>query len=434
MESLGLPSLSLPSWLPAVAWCTHWAWKEVRDGLLLLGAVFTLNALLAPADPGWLELNPSPWLLVPAFLGARYGLRTGLAGALATAALLAIWQICALPNQADLLQRHPFFLISLVGMAGLAGAAQQMVLPRAEQAERERETLLHDLATTRQACRLLRLDRDALQDVLLKHQAVFASLPGDLERLFEAEAEASWGPALLDLFRKRFGVREAAIYRAGAKGGFCRVAHSGPAAAFPPELTPERASPVTQAALRSGQMVTCRHLWEETAGRPDDILAAFPALAAAKPETNCPPVAMLLIRRMDFDAIHWENLARVDALWQWTLCLATADQQPRAESRFERCYRLAAALDELVSLPFHLIRFEGTSCAPDTWEEFGRFLRGQLRKTDALSMTPARKGKAASAQILILAKDRVPPESLAANWLESWPHGAITWTVHPLRK
>lgn len=412
---------------------------DVRDGLLLLGALLALNLLCAPHDPGWLSLNPSPWLLVPAFLGARYGLRTGLAGALAPAALLLIWQSFAFPasSQEPLLQQHPFFLIALLSMAAIAGTAQRMVAARAEHAGHEREDLIHELEAVRQTARLLRLDRESLQDLLRKHHAPFASLPGDLERLAAAGPEA-WAAVLLDLLAKRFGVREAAVYRQAPEGTLRLETSSGERAAFAPMLTPERASPVVKAALRSSQMVTCRHLWEEATGYPDEMLAAFPALPSnAASERPTSATALLLIRRMDFDAIHWENLARIEALWRWVLCVATGAGQ-RNEPRpahFQRKLRLASALDELVSLPFHLIRFDGSGFSPETWDEFGSFLCGRLRNTDALSLSPARDGKPACAQVLVLATDRVSPENLVEAWLEPWPHHAtISWTTQPLRK
>lgn len=433
-----LPSLPIPHFLPASSWRLRMPGPDVRDGSLLLGALLAFNFLCAPHDPGWLSLNPSPWLLVPAFLGARYGLRTGLAGALAPAALLLIWQSFASPasGQEPLIQQHPFFLSALLGMAAIAGTAQRMVAARTEQTGFERESLIHELEAVRHTARLLRLDRESLQDLLRKHHAPFASLPGDLARLTAAGPE-DWGALLLELLAKRFGVREAAIYRQTPDGSLRLATCTGEEAVFASMLAPEQASPVVKAALRSSQMVTCRHLWEEASGYPDEMLAAFPAQSS--PAASASPAsvtALLLIRRMDFDAIHWENLARIEALWRWVLCVAAGDGQrdePEA-ARFQRKLRLAATLDELVSLPFHLIRFDGSGFSPETWEEFGSFLCGRLRNTDALSLSPARDGKPAYAQVLVPATDRASPESLVETWLEPWPHGKISWTTQPLRK
>ena len=46
--------------------------KAFRD-VLLLGAVLALiNYLAALSDFGWMRLNPSPWLLLPALIGVRF--------------------------------------------------------------------------------------------------------------------------------------------------------------------------------------------------------------------------------------------------------------------------------------------------------------------------------------------------------------------------
>ena len=50
--------------------------------------LLAVNFLLSPEDPGWFASTPTPFLLLPAFMGLRHGLSAGLGAGLGTALLL----------------------------------------------------------------------------------------------------------------------------------------------------------------------------------------------------------------------------------------------------------------------------------------------------------------------------------------------------------
>src|SRR4051794_16777570 len=69
--------------------------RALQDVLLLSLLVAGANALLAPGDPGWLGLNPSPVLFAALLIGGIHGLSWGVSlGALASLVILG----CRLPG------------------------------------------------------------------------------------------------------------------------------------------------------------------------------------------------------------------------------------------------------------------------------------------------------------------------------------------------
>ena len=281
----------------------------------MLGFIFAFNGLFGRSDPGWFNLNPTPWLLLPGFLGARYGLKAGLAGAITAGVTTLIWRYASHNTQGDgFVQRHAFYFLSLAGAALAGGFAQNIVSRQAEQLLHHGEQLTRELQSVRMTSELLRRDRDRLQEILLIHNAAFSSLSEDLERV-AASGPGKWESEFLTLLRKRFSVRGAAIYTASRSRELHLAACSGNPDLFDTILSQGEASPVVRKALESGQMVTCRHLWDEIEGKADDVLAAFPASFPDDAES------ILVIKRMDFDQIHWDNLARIENVWLWVSCI-----------------------------------------------------------------------------------------------------------------
>jgi hypothetical protein len=65
--------------------------RTLLDTVVIGGVLTAINWLTGRADPGWMLLNPTPWLLLPLLVGARYGLWAGtMAGGLAAAGVLFV--------------------------------------------------------------------------------------------------------------------------------------------------------------------------------------------------------------------------------------------------------------------------------------------------------------------------------------------------------
>ena len=60
-------------------------------GFLALFAILAgINYFISPSDIGWFAVNPTPFLLIPALLGVRYGFRAGLRAGLLSALFLLV--------------------------------------------------------------------------------------------------------------------------------------------------------------------------------------------------------------------------------------------------------------------------------------------------------------------------------------------------------
>src|SRR6185436_1051397 len=84
-----------------------------------------LNFWIAPADPGWLNVNPSPYLLLPILIGGRFGFLPGVgAGVLAAAIILAgqCWLKKLDPASILISERYVYTCLILIG--GICGELQ----------------------------------------------------------------------------------------------------------------------------------------------------------------------------------------------------------------------------------------------------------------------------------------------------------------------
>ena len=100
--------------------------------LVIALAFLALNWLFSPEDPGWLKLNPSPWVLVPLYLGFQFGFVWGVAtGILQVAARLTIAQMTHIQEVFG--GSEQFLLWSMVLTGALGGFVRGVLNRQAEQ-------------------------------------------------------------------------------------------------------------------------------------------------------------------------------------------------------------------------------------------------------------------------------------------------------------
>jgi hypothetical protein len=97
--------------------------KSIRDMLLVGCLLGSLNWLVTRGDFGWMGLNPTPWLLLPALLGGRYGVGPGLLAGLCAAISVAVVQSSAHNTTAHAFtQQHSWYFTALLLMGDSPGA------------------------------------------------------------------------------------------------------------------------------------------------------------------------------------------------------------------------------------------------------------------------------------------------------------------------
>lgn len=303
------------------------AWRAAPvDAVILLALLVAANWFLGKEDPGWQRANPTPWLLLPFFLGGRYGAAAGLVGALLAAAAVLVfqWAFGNMTPQA-LFSAKPYFFLSFVIAAAVGTAVHRLVAGPSEQLRRQATSLADENQRLEEEVALYRANEGKLQEALLLHGAETVSLTSEIQRLFASD-RGRFDDALLDLFTREFGIIAAAIYRddSGRHASLTRVALSGGNENDFPHSLPGAGAPLAEAALSSGQIATWESQWdggipekENTENSPRPHLAAIPWRQSIA--SNPSPRALLLISRMEFGKIHWETFSRIEALFAWCL-------------------------------------------------------------------------------------------------------------------
>ncbi len=359
-----------------------------RDAVTIAGALALLNFLTGRNDPGWLALNPSPWVLLPLLTGARYGFRWGfLSGAAAslvllTALLLAKGDVAA----------HSLFFLALPTIGLLAGEAHALFASRLA----ERDDAVETLTTQRDHLGAdLEVAEDArhqLQERLALLNADTAALDLQLRGLFEPGAGPVF-PHLLRLLRDTAGVTDAALYQIDG-GQLSRTALLGAPEALP-EVLPLAETEIAHLAVTRQSLVTCRQVWATVPAQNSPWLAALPWPTASGPSRY-----LLLIHRMSFNAVNWRTFSRIQMICRWVaqfmeLRRLDGTAEPTAgplvvtPEVFRRTAADAAAAHREHSLPSSTVSFR---LAPGATSEhasrLGTLIAPQLRTTDLATQYP----------------------------------------------
>lgn len=296
---------------------TNRAWG---DSLIMIVILAVLNiGTVGLADWGWMTLNPSPWLLVPLFVGARYGFRWGVIVGFTVALMIfvgrAIYTVghdkSASLSQifSELFSEHLYFFLILPGIGFLTGETQGLLTRKLTDAEaglekeqEQRQTLEADLDIAEES-------RFQLQEKLALHGAEHSSLDRQLRALFEPSAGAIF-PNLLRLLRDLAALNDAAIYAVNGDQ-LERIALLGAESALPESL-PLATCEIARLSLERKALTTIKELWQETPEPVATHIAALPWLGGGGKVA-----AVLLIHRMSFLGTTWRNFHRIQMVCRW---------------------------------------------------------------------------------------------------------------------
>ena len=327
-------------------------WNSARDGVLLAALLAGLNFLLNRADPGWLALNPTPWLLLPLLVGARYGVVSGsVAGALGAAALVLLRARQDGMSEQSFALAHLYPLTALVLAGFLSGEMHQILAGRRRQLEAENHRLTTRADLLEAELKLMRDARHDLQNQLALHNAPLACLDLDLRKIATLPP-AEVHEALLHLLARATSVTSAAMYET-AGSALHSVAVLNPVPALAATLRPD-ASPLVAKALAEQSIAA----YSDPARIPLDepFLCAVPwAWGSAR--------GLLLIQDMPLDACTWQNFARIEVMLHWAFKmrdhLATLAVADGSSCRI-------VPLEEFLMMIAQLLETEQRHCLPSS--------------------------------------------------------------------
>jgi hypothetical protein len=291
--------------------------------MLVIGALLAVvNWLTSKPDPGWQLLNPTPWLLLPLMIGAKYGLWAGtFCGAITSVAVMLTQQRLAGAGVAlqTVAQASPFYYSALVLGGLIAGAFRRVTKTRVN----ELETQLHQSTSGTELLRLeldvVREGRSQLQCQLLLHGNRLTTLDDDLRKLL-ASPESELASGLLGVIHRQSGLISAALYEHQGAGKLQQVATLHPTPELPSLLHTDEV-PLAAKALAEQTLASIPAPVSGTAEQP--YLAAIPWMWRGKD-------GVLLIQNMPLRSFDWEHLSQIELAMNWAFSLDTLRQQRRS--------------------------------------------------------------------------------------------------------
>ena len=359
-----------------------------RDAVTIAGMLALMNFLTARTDPGWMALNPTPWILLPLLTGARYGFRWGfLSGAAASLCLLATLLLTS-----GSVAAHSLLFLALPTIGLVAGEAHALFATRLA----ERDDAVESLTTQRDHLGTdLEVAEDArhqLQERLALLNADTAALDLQMRALFEPGAGPVF-PHLLRLLRDTAGVTDAALYQINGTQ-LSRTALLGAVEALPESLQLD-GTEIAHLAVTRQSLVTCRQVWATVPAQNSPWLAALPWPSASGPSRY-----LLLIHRMNFQSVNWRTFSRIQMICRWVaqfmeLRRLDGTTEPTAgpllvtPEVFRRTAADAAAAHREHSLPSTTVAFRlAPGATPEHAARLGMLIAPQLRTTDLATQYP----------------------------------------------
>ena len=282
---------------------------------------------------------------------------------------------------AAMITGHSYYFVSLLAAGAIGGLVNRLLAGPAETAQdsvqqftEAHQRLSHELS-------LSQASSNELAQRLLLHDADFITLQDRVQQLFSLGSDASEKNIerrLLELFRDLFAVNSAAIYQhhpaTDESSSWKVVASLGPIQnPETPTIFTSAEHPVVAAAIENGDVSTCASIWQNGSADtsptiPSDTLAAIPW----SPATSDLPSRILTIDRLPYTQANWENLARIQALFDWVMTVSITDPNPTlslaaatgqsiiSPEAFSRQIDLALEFATRLHLSFRLVLFEPT--------------------------------------------------------------------------
>ena len=270
-------------------------------------ALAALNWILARNDPGWLKINPSPWVFLPLYMGFTRGYIWGVGAGL----FLIIVRVWLKDIEVAFTGSDYFLMWSTVMMGGIGGLVRGIVWRKQFQAEMQLQQARASCKELQSQVALLKHNEQDLSLSLvasgLEPSGIVFGLQGVVDQFEGTERDE----AFLHLIRDYCGVGSAAIYL--SRGGRCiRAAQLHNDVALPDTLDK---TPMMEQTERTGKIATQRWFWEpyvqgDSGGYDDHYLAAIA-------HQSNRDVRILVVTRMDFDQVNWENFWKLESAFRW---------------------------------------------------------------------------------------------------------------------
>lgn len=303
------------------------------DTAVLAGLLVLLNGFLAPADFGWLQLDPSPYLLLPVLIGCRYGFLSGVLAGVTGMAIVSVGLVrLESITFAEALQEHGFFLGALIFIGGVCGEIQHSFRKRELQASVENENLHARLKKLDTDLFLLREAKAELERLMATRDAELSTLDSEIRRLFDSEGNELFENLLL-LLNRQVRITDAGLYLLGDEDQLTRKALLG-TGEFLPESIQANEIEMVAMALKHRTSVTIPEFWQKDIKVHKNYLLVAPLLDAAEN-----PLGVLVVTGMPFIALNKKSVQLISLVCRW------AARVVEIRSRADGSYRLVNGVE-----------------------------------------------------------------------------------------
>ena len=328
-----------------------------RDLVVLCVILAVVNGLTERGDPGWLKMNPTPWLLPAALIGARYGFVSGLLSGIAVAMLVASANAITGSLQVDdVIRDNAYFFLSIIAVGAAAGETGRIFSLRNAVVQRDNKRLADQNARLHSQLQVVDETRHQLQHQLALYNAPMCAFDEELITLFSHPQE-EFGRGLLRTIHRLTGLTSAGIYVVnGSRLDQTAVLHPTPPLVETLRLDE---TPLAQQALSANALVRVPDATALDTRQP--FLAAFPWLDQLGRQS------VLLIQDMPLEAFTLQNLARLELILSWastiavlrrTFAEAASADHTVPNPDFQVLLGEAIEADRIHSLPSTLLRFD----------------------------------------------------------------------------
>ena len=363
------------------------------DAALLAALLVGANLLLDRAHPGWTNLNPSPYLLLPLLLGGRYGFAVGLIAGAATSGLIAAAHVATgAPSLRAALISAPFLHVSFLFIGGIAGELFGWFRSERAQSEAQLEKLQTSVRRLDADVRYLRGVKDELDRSVAARDGEVSTLDAELRRLY-ASTKEDLPSAVLHFLKRQVRIADAALYAIREpEAPLARIALIGREAYLPPTLARD-ASTIVRLALDRASLVTLPELLQQ--GEPpgnEHVLLAAP-LGDAQGRVR----ALLVVTGLPFITFTPQTANLIALVCDWAgevFDLATGaaghyrivagreNQRIFARQHFHHLLHLALEAYKRHRLPSSVVIFELPGAPIEIQARFEQVLLGAVRAGD----------------------------------------------------
>jgi hypothetical protein len=278
---------------------------------VLAAILVALNFWTAPTDPGWLNVNPSPYLLLPLLIGGRFGFVPGIgAGLLSMAIIVAGQFLLKKIDPVSSLHSERYIYSCLLLTGGICGELQHFFNSKLKRLTESEGTFQERIKKLDNELYFLREAKGEVDRIIATHDSGLSTLDTEIRELYLINEEQFY-QQVLELLHRQAHVADAAIYLIQPNHRLVRQALIGNENSLPLELALSEAA-MALLAIERKTAVSISEFWKLGATRPEPYLICLPFLDA-----DDDPTAVLTITGMPFFSLNQKSVHLITVICKW---------------------------------------------------------------------------------------------------------------------